>query len=329
MTPSAELVLLIGAPRSGTTWLQQMLGAHPLVAAPQETDLFSRFLQPLLDSWERETRGGQAGIEQRRFKGLHSVLTGSEFAVTGADLVSRVIANASALKPGSEVVVEKTPSHSLCASSIALFAPRAKIIHLVRDGRDVASSLVASGNGWGGWWAPKTVTRASEVWSEHIRGARASAGSDNYLEVRYEDMQTDGASTLERVFAHIGVAATSQDCEQLLVAFALDKMANGESSIVIGGDFAAAASKRSEPAGFFGKGGSGSWRAQWGRDELLAFNDTAGDLLVELGYEDSSDWAGSTSQIVSFRRKNLRSQHFYQRIERFSSAMDRLIRKQH
>ena len=137
MTPAAELVLLIGAPRSGTTWLQQMLGAHPSVATPQETDLFSRFLQPFLDSWERETRGGQAGIEQRRFKGLHSVLTGSEFAATGTDLVNRVIANASALKPGSAVVVEKTPSHSLCASSIALFAPRAQIVHLVRDGRDV------------------------------------------------------------------------------------------------------------------------------------------------------------------------------------------------
>jgi len=328
MTAASELVLLIGAPRSGTTWLQQMLGAHPLVATPQETDLFSRFLQPFFDSWERETRGGQAGIEQRRFKGLHSVLTGSEFAAIGSDLVNRVIANASALKPGSKVVVEKTPSHSLCATSIALFAPSTKIIHLVRDGRDVAASLVASGNGWGGWWAPKTVTRASEVWSEHIRGARSSAGSDSYLEVRYEDMQSDGASTLERVFAHIGVAASSKDCEQLLLAFALDKMTNGESSIVIGGDFAAAASRRTEPVGFFGKGGSGSWRTQWGSDELLAFNETAGDLLVELGYEESGNWAGSPSQIASFRRKTLRSRHFYQRIERFSSAMDRLRRKQ-
>ncbi len=328
MTPPAELVLLIGAPRSGTTWLQQMLGAHPLVATPQETDLFSRFLQPLLDSWERETRGGQAGIEQRRFKGLHSVLTGSEFAAIGSDLVNRVVANASALKPGSEVVVEKTPSHSLCATSIALFAPRAKIIHLVRDGRDVAASLVASGNGWGGWWAPKTVTRASAVWSEHIRGARASAGGGNYLEVRYEDMQSDGASTLERVFNHIGVAATAQDCELLIEAFALDRMAKGESSIVIGGDFAAAASNRTEPDGFFGKGGSGSWRTTWGKAELLAFNESAGDLLLELGYEESSNWAGSPSQIVSFRRKALRSQRLYQRIERFSSAIDRLRRKQ-
>ncbi|MBJ7381517.1 MAG: sulfotransferase domain-containing protein, partial [Acidimicrobiia bacterium] len=182
--------------------------------------------------------------------------------------------------------------------------------------------------GWGGWWAPKTVTRASEVWSEHIRGARASAGGGNYLEVRYEDMQSDGASTLERVFAHIGVAASSKDCEQLLVAFALDKMANGESSLVIGGDFAAAASQRSEPVGFFGKGGSGSWRTTWGKAELLAFNESAGDLLLELEYEDSSNWAGSPSQIVSFRRKALRSQRLYQRIERFSSAIDRLRRKQ-
>ncbi len=105
-------------------------------------------------------------------------------------------------------------------------------------------------------------------------------------------------------------------------------MANGESSLVIGGDFAAAASQRSEPVGFFGKGGSGSWRTTWGKAELLAFNESAGDLLLELGYEDSSNWAGSPSQIVSFRRKALRSQRLYQRIERLSSAIDRLRRKQ-
>ena len=328
MTRTAKLALLIGAPRSGSTWLQQMLGAHPLVATPQETDLFSKFLQPFLESWERETRGGQAGIEQRRFKGLHSVLTASEFADIGNDLVNRVIANSSALKPGSEVVVEKTPSHSLCASSISLFAPNAKIIHLIRDGRDVASSLVASGNSWGGWWAPKTVTRASEVWSEHTRGASAAAGSDNYLEVRYEDIQSDGASTLERVFAHIGIAATIQDCEGILKAFALDKMTQGESSIVIGGEFAAAASQRTEPAGFFGKGGAGSWRTQWSSAEILAFNDTAGDLLVELGYEESSAWAGTPAQVQRFRRQRLRSERSRMRLDRFVAALSHFRRNQ-
>lgn len=305
-----------------------MLGAHPLVATPQETDLFSRFLQPLLDSWKRETRGGPDAIAQRRFKGLHSVLNEREFAATGTNLVDRVITNAVALKPGSRVVVEKTPSHSLCAESIALFAPSAKILHLIRDGRDVSSSLVASGNGWGGWWAPKNITRASEVWSEHIEGARASEGTDNYFEVRYEDLRTDGAATLERIFGHIGIAATTQECDLLLKAFALDRMAEGESSIVIGGDFAAAASERTEPDGFFGKGGSGSWRTTWSKAERLAFNDVAGSLLLKLGYEDSSNWAGTSSEIQRFRRHRLRSQRSRDRLDHLVNGLNKLRPKQ-
>ena len=327
MTTSADLVLLIGAPRSGTTWLQQLLGAHALVATPQETDLFSRFLQPLHDSWKRETRGGQAGLEQRRFKGLHSVLTESDFVAIGSEYLDRVITNATKLKPGSKIVVEKTPAHSLCSSSIALFAPNAKIVHLVRDGRDVANSLVASGNGWGAWWAPKSVTRASEVWREFVEGARECASSGSYLEVRYEDLHENGALTLERVFSHIGIEANLQDCELLVESFALDKMTAGETSIVIGGDFAAAASQRTEPVGFFGKGGSGSWREQWSAKELLAFDHVGGDLLVDLGYEESHNWAGTSSQIASFKHQCLKSERSRLRVDRLVAGLNQLRRK--
>ncbi len=328
MTQPAELVLLIGAPRSGTTWLQQLLGAHPLVTTPQETDVFSRFLQPLYTSWEREVRGGQTGIEKRRFKGLHSVLNEDQFTAIGSDFLGRVIANAVALKPGSKIVVEKTPGHSLCSSSIAQFAPHAKIIHLIRDGRDVASSLVSSGNGWGSWWAPKSVTRASQLWREYVEGARIFAGSGDYLEVKYEELQTHGPSTLERVFAHIGLTTTLRDCEMLIESFALENMAAGTTSIIIGGDFAEMASERNEPPGFFGKGGSGSWRSDWDADQRMAFDDAAGGLLIDLSYEATHAWAGDPSEIARFRRRRLRSDRSVIRLERFVVGLNRLRRQQ-
>ena len=61
---SCLLVLLVGAPRSGTTWLQTMLGAHPDVVTPQETDLFSRYLAPLDDAGAHQSR--QAFLERNR-----------------------------------------------------------------------------------------------------------------------------------------------------------------------------------------------------------------------------------------------------------------------
>ncbi len=306
MSGSARLVLLVGAPRSGTTWLQTMLGAHPDVATPQETDLFSRFLQPLHDSWTREVRGGPDGWAKRRYKGLHSVLTDEEFIAIGRSMLETVTDRATALKPGATVVVEKTPSHSTCAPAIAAFAPDAIVVHLVRDGRDAAASMLAAGRSWGGWWAPRTTARAAAVWAQHVLGARDCAAGNPYLELRYEELRADGPVALRRVFEHCRIATTPAECAELLDSFTLDRMAAGDGSIVIGGAFAGIAGERSEPAGFFGAGGSGGWRDGWTAEDRLTFDAVAGDLLVDLGYEADRTWAGTEATRRRFARRVMR-----------------------
>src|SRR5215469_4920410 len=39
-----KYVLIVGCPRSGTSWLQRLLSQHPQVATTQETHLFSEYL---------------------------------------------------------------------------------------------------------------------------------------------------------------------------------------------------------------------------------------------------------------------------------------------
>lgn len=53
-----QLTFLVGAPRSGTTWIQLLLSRSPLVAAAQETDLFNIYLRPIVDEWNRYRRTG-------------------------------------------------------------------------------------------------------------------------------------------------------------------------------------------------------------------------------------------------------------------------------
>lgn len=44
-------IFIVGAPRSGTTWLQLMLARHPAISTCQETHLFSSYLGPMHKAW--------------------------------------------------------------------------------------------------------------------------------------------------------------------------------------------------------------------------------------------------------------------------------------
>ncbi|MGH9065739.1 MAG: hypothetical protein ACRD0L_17560 [Acidimicrobiales bacterium] len=46
-----------------------------------------------------------------------------------------------------------------------------------------------------------------------------------------------------------------------------------------------------EPAGFSGDGRPGRWRQAWGPWDRWCFDQAAGELLVELGYEPDRAWA--------------------------------------
>ena len=64
--------------------------------------------------------------------------------------------------------MEKTPSHALCISEIKRLLPQSRIIHILRDPRDVVTSLLAVSRSWGAAWAPKRATAAAALWADHV-----------------------------------------------------------------------------------------------------------------------------------------------------------------
>ena len=303
--PVPTRAFMIGAPRSGTTWLQIMLGAHPSVVTPQELHLFSTYIPPLWRAWEAEVSRAASG---RRIVGLMTALTEEEFESELQHLVLAVHRRVLAMKPGATLLLEKDPAYSHHLSLTERLVPEAKYIHLIRDGRDVATSVIATGKAWGSSWAPTAARRAAELWRDHVEQAQeAAAFTGRYLEVRYEDLLERGPDELLRVLEFLGLDADIAWCEQVANASSFSELAEGtslSSSIALGGEALERFGRTSEPPGFFRSGRSGGWRSSMSARDLRVCQDVMGDLLDSLGYESApatSRGAGLSPARVSLR----------------------------
>ncbi len=245
-----RLVLVVGAPRSGTTWLQRALATHPdIVALPSETHLFSSGMSVLRD----QVQGGVLG----------SPATGSWFMPRGEFVAAaRAFCDAALTsfvdreRPGAARVLERSPTHVWHLGLIAALYPDAWVLHIVRDGRDVVRSQVAQS------WGPTQVAAAAEQWASAVRTARAAAPRlPRYLEVRYEQLLARPAD-IAAVFAHLGLPASAGTVAQ----------AELESGLAVNVD-----PTRPDVA-------AGKWRRDWSAADLAAFDRAAGDALDALGY---------------------------------------------
>jgi hypothetical protein len=280
-----KIVFIVGAPRSGTTWLQAMIGAHPGICTSDELKLFNLFTGPWEDSWQLLLRLQQA--EGGGARGLRAVWSDDEFYQFLTVFLHQVYTRVLATKPGAVVVLDKTPAYANHVEHIKRLIPQAKFIHLIRDGRDVAASLRAASRGWARLWAPGKVESGARLWKSFLLGARQAKqfGEDCYLELRYEDLLQKGAPLLLEAFRFIGVAATAQQAEFIYHGHTFDKMKEGAGVKAFG-----------LPDGFFRRGQAGDWRRTFSARERYLFHKTAGDLLCQLGYADDSWWVEKAYQ---------------------------------
>jgi hypothetical protein len=88
-----------------------------------------------------------------------------------------------------------------CLPAIHQLFPDAQYIHIVRDGRDVANSVMKLD------WGPNDLIAAAVWWNDYVWLARrigAVLGPQKYMETRYEDLVTNTEAELRRVCAFLG-----------------------------------------------------------------------------------------------------------------------------
>jgi hypothetical protein len=293
-------VYVIGAPRSGTTWFQLMLGSHPEVATPVELAFFSNYVAPWYEAWTRQVEGGAAEIKPA-YWGVPAALTETEFEEAVGLVAERIYRAVLAAKPGATVLVEKDPQYCACVDAIMRTVPHARFVHVIRDGRDVACSMMRVAQTWGGAWAPERAGGAAELWRDCVLAVRAAQSAPGgYLEVRYEDLLAErGQEVLREVLSFCGVDDGAGLAARLYERYRYPSHSKEEvlsGGLTWSGETVAAGADVGFPDDFIGPATAGVWKDVFRPEDREAFDLAAGELLVDLGYEPDRSWAGAATR---------------------------------
>lgn len=186
-------VFLVGAERSGTTLLRLMLDHHPDIAFNLESEFLVTYIAdsgafPDVAAYRRNLAEDRV-FRQSRFDIDESL----EFPQLVNDLLRQK------RDRDGKKVVGATVHYGF--HRLRFLWPAAKYIYLLRDGRDVAPSVVGMGWAGNGYVATEWWLQAESEWS----GFRRELDRSRWLEVRYEDLTADPSGQLRRICEFIGV----------------------------------------------------------------------------------------------------------------------------
>lgn len=230
----SRLVWIFGSPRSGSTWLMNLIGIHPqagsineplvgINVAPYMPEILSRSPLRYGDVLSRDPRDPE-------------VFFSDQYASAWRPLLRKLILARFAAESGSRVTVIKDPNGSQGADVIMATLPRSKLLFLLRDGRDVVDSEVASlqPRAWRGRRFDVTATReeliefAARNWlarTEIVESAFANHDEALRMMVRYEDLLDDPEGWLSRIYDWCGLEASADQIRATVAALSVDKVA--------------------------------------------------------------------------------------------------------
>jgi hypothetical protein len=273
---------LVGSARSGTTLLRRIVNAHPLIAISPETHFVPRFHQRRIGQTEdgrvtdelvthlaryrRFRRFGVSEEDLRKLLEREPAPTYAEFVSGFYDLIGK--------SRGKRLVGDKTGEYARAVPALHALWPSARFVHLIRDGRDVALSVLAwkqdPGASRFSTWADDPVMTTALWWEQNVRLAR-DAGSTLprrlYHEIRYEELVANPDEQCASLCGFLDLPY-----EPAMLRFHEGKMRN---------EPGLSAKKAWLPI----TQNLRNWREQMEPESTERFEAVTGELLEQLGYE--------------------------------------------
>ncbi|HKZ26797.1 MAG TPA: sulfotransferase domain-containing protein, partial [Rubrobacteraceae bacterium] len=324
---SAPVFFVVGQGKSGTTWLRNVLNAHPEILCRGEGRFFERdFVQaaPLEDlekGWLKSVQptslyGAISSSEHLRTWIERSVWTDGEDVDEHLGNLGRLAVNYFLIerlsKTDKKIVGDKTTfSHGEILNELGALYPEARVIHVIRDGRDVAVSMIH--HMWNyskdagafydlepedlekrdayrkdpasalaeGLFTEKRLTNIARSWAILVGkaiedGPKLLGG--NYTEVRYEVLLANPEEEVGRILRLLGADASEETVKHCVEAAGFEKWSEGRKS------------GEEESSSFYRKGVAGDWKNVFTERDRRIFKQVAGELLIRLGYEKDYDW---------------------------------------
>ncbi len=268
-----QLCFIVGLTRPGTIWMQHALDAHPDACCKGEGH-FTDALFPILGGAFGEYNRRQAVTKkQLEAAGIGAANPGPPAGFTNNDasfLMSCAGAIILSRWAGAEdlrCIGEKTAEHAMALDDLIRVFPNAKIVHVVRDGRDEAVSVYDYNIRAGGDAFLKEYSEFSDFlenfagnWNRAVGAARLFGRSHpgNYVEVNSEDLHSEAAADVARVFRFLDL-----DDSDEVAAHCIES-----------------ARRIALPDGIIGQ-----WKERFDESSKKIFIRHGGELLKLLGYE--------------------------------------------
>jgi protein-tyrosine sulfotransferase len=205
---SCTPLLIISAGRSGTTLLRSMLVMGGQIAIPPESYVFSKavwkFARLRYFGWQFVSREIVSLFEDHptlrlwEMEWLDAHERAQAISVGNRSLAKIIdevfLSYAAQHFPNADCWGDQTPINTLYLPWIRRVFPKARYLHMLRDGRDSIVSNVRSQG--------ETLARATQRWRSSVREAstlQSALPADRFLEVRYEDLVQDPESKVQEI----------------------------------------------------------------------------------------------------------------------------------